>query len=58
MLLFILKVLCFRLRAYTLSHSTNQPFSVMVLFQDGVSKTILHRLASNRNPPDLCLLSS
>jgi uncharacterized membrane protein SirB2 len=50
-------VLGFELRAYTLSHSTS-PFFVMAFFlREGLLNYLL-RLASNLNPPDLCILSS
>jgi hypothetical protein len=49
-------VLRFELRAYTLSHSTNP------LFCDGFfeiqSRELFAPVASNFEPPDLCLLSS
>jgi hypothetical protein len=51
---FFFLVLGLELRAYTLSHSTS-------LFVKGfleLGSHYLPRLALNRNPPDLCLLSS
>jgi hypothetical protein len=50
-------VLGFKLRAYTLSHSTS-PFLWWVFFWNRVSWTICPGLASNCDPPDLSLLSS
>jgi hypothetical protein len=44
------------LRAYTLSHSTS-PFLLLVFSRQGLTNC-LPGLASNHNPPDLCLLSS
>jgi hypothetical protein len=63
--LFIFAVLEFEFRSCTLSHSTS-PFFVMVfclfvclfVFEIGSFRTILLRLASNFDLPDLCLLSS
>jgi hypothetical protein len=52
---FFFPVLGLKLRAYTLSHSTS-PF-----FCDGLFNWVLNylpQLASNHDPPDLCLLSS
>jgi hypothetical protein len=49
-------VLGFKLRAFTLDHSTN-PIVVKGLSTWGLTN-YLPRLASNCNPPDLCLLSS
>jgi hypothetical protein len=51
-----LVILGFELRAYLLSHSTS-PFLVGY-FRDRVSPSICPGLASNHDPPDLCLLSS
>jgi hypothetical protein len=53
---FVFAILGFELRAYTLSHSTS-PFFVKGIFKIGSLK-LLPGLASNHNPPDLCLLSS
>jgi hypothetical protein len=49
-------VLRFELRAYTLSHSTS-PFFVKGILRWGLVN-YLPGLALNRDPPDLCLLSS
>jgi hypothetical protein len=55
----VLVVLGLELRAFTSSHSTSpSPFSCDEFFQDKVLQTILPGLASNHDPPDLCLLSS
>jgi hypothetical protein len=54
--IFIFLVLGFELRAYTLSHSTS-PFFVKGFSRWGLSN-YLPGLASNLDPPDLCLLSS
>jgi hypothetical protein len=48
-------VLGFDLRDYTLSHSTS-PFFVMVFIEIRFPE-LFARLASNLDPPDLCLLS-
>jgi hypothetical protein len=48
---FFFAVLEFELRAYTLSHSTNLFFKIGFI-------NFLPRLASNHDPPDICLLSS
>jgi hypothetical protein len=53
---FFFAVLGFELRAYILSHSTSSIF-VMGFFEIG-SCDYLPGLASNIDPPDLCLLSS
>jgi hypothetical protein len=50
-------VLELELRAYTLSHSTNQPFFVMGFFKLGLMD-YLPGLALNYDLPDLCFLSS
>jgi hypothetical protein len=50
-------VLGFELRAYTLSQSTSC-FFVKSFYKIGSCQLYLHGLASNLNPPDLCLLSS
>jgi hypothetical protein len=47
----------FELRAYTLSNSTS-PIFVKGIFELGSLLNYLPGLASNRDPPDLCLLSS
>jgi hypothetical protein len=49
-------VLVFELRTYTLSFSTS-PFFVLCIFETG-SLELFPRLALNRDPPDLCLLST
>jgi hypothetical protein len=49
-------VLGFELRAYTLSHSTS-PFFFIISFKIE-SHELFAQLASNHDPPDLCLLSS
>jgi hypothetical protein len=54
-LFFFFAVLGLEIRAYILSHSTS-PFFVMGFFEIG-SWNYLPGLASNRDPPDLCLLS-
>jgi hypothetical protein len=55
---FFFAVLGFELRAFTLSHSTNPVIvCVMDFFKIGLAN-YLPRLALNRHPPDLCLLSS
>jgi hypothetical protein len=53
---FFLAVLGFGLRAYTLSHSTS-PVFVKGFFEIG-SQELVVQVASNLDPPDLCLLSS
>jgi hypothetical protein len=54
---FFLPVLGLELRAYTFSHSTHTPFFMKDFFRDRVLN-YLSGLASNCDPPDLCLLSS
>jgi hypothetical protein len=49
-------VLGLELRGFTLSHSTSPIF--VKGFSRSVLANYLPRLASNHNPPDLCLLSS
>jgi hypothetical protein len=49
-------VIGFETRAYTLSHSTSPIFGMG--FFKIESQELFARLASNLNPPDLCLLSS
>jgi hypothetical protein len=53
---FFFEVLRFKLRAYILSHSTS-PFYLMDFFQNKVSANYLPGLASNLDPPNLCLLN-
>jgi hypothetical protein len=53
---FFFVVVGFELRAYTLSHSAS-PFLMMTFFEIGFLE-LFAWLALNRNPPDLCLLSS
>jgi hypothetical protein len=53
---FFLVVLGFELRAYTLSHSTS-PFCDG-LFSKIETHKLFAQLASNCDPPDLCLLTS
>jgi hypothetical protein len=53
---FFFVVLGFELRAFALSHSTS-PIFVKGVFEIG-SENYLPGLASNCNPPDLCLPSS
>jgi hypothetical protein len=55
MIFFFFLVLGLELRAYTLSYSTS-PF--LVIFLRYSLENYLPWLASNHNPPDLCLLSS
>jgi hypothetical protein len=54
---FFFAVLGFELRAYNLSHSTSH-FFVMGFFSRHDLSNYLARMASNCDPPDLCLLSS
>jgi hypothetical protein len=54
--IYLFAVLRFELRASTLSHSTS-PFFVMGFFKIGSHK-LFAQLASNYDPPDLCLLSN
>jgi hypothetical protein len=53
---FFFAILGFELRAYTLSHAIS-PFLWWVFSRSGLLNS-LPGLASNRDPPDLCLLSS
>jgi hypothetical protein len=53
---FFLVVLGLELRTFTLSHSTS-PIFVKGFSRQGLANYLL-RLASNCDPPDLCLLSS
>jgi hypothetical protein len=53
---FFFEVLGLELRAFTLSHSTRPIF--VRGFRDRVLQNYLPGLASNCDPPDLCLLSS
>jgi hypothetical protein len=53
---FIFAVLGLELRAFTLSHSTS-PIFVKGFLRQGLENYLLW-LASNHDPPDLCLLSS
>jgi hypothetical protein len=53
---FFFEVLGLKLRAFTSSPSTSLIF--VKGFWDKVSQNYLPRLASNHDPPDLCLLSS
>jgi hypothetical protein len=53
---FFFVVLRLELRAFNLSHSTSPVF--VKGFRDRVSWNYLPGLASNCDPPDLCLLSS
>jgi hypothetical protein len=53
---FFFEALGFELRVYTLSCSTSL-FLCWVFFRQGLAN-YLPRLASNRDPPDLCLLNS
>jgi hypothetical protein len=58
--IYIFVVLRLELRAYTLSHSNSllplffSPFCDVCIFEIGFHKL---RVASNRDPPDLCLPS-
>jgi hypothetical protein len=52
-----LSVLELKLRAYTLSHSTGPTFFVCWIFSRKGLMNYLPRLALNRVPLDLCLLS-
>jgi hypothetical protein len=54
---FFFALLGLELRAYTLSHSPS-PFFVIGFFRDRGSWNYLPRMASNHDPPDLCLLNS
>jgi hypothetical protein len=56
--LFFFSILGFELRAHTLNHSTSPIFVKGFSIWRGVSQNYLPGLASNRDPPDLCLLSS
>jgi hypothetical protein len=55
---FFLMVLAFELRAYTLSHYQFFLGRIFFLFFEIGSRKLFLGLASNFDPPDLCLLSN